>query len=173
MGGEPNAGARQGADGINAHYGLTGERKYRTYLFGRVFDYSPIIEEYLKTNQEIICDMCQRMFGYSQLPHIQYFGMQSPVCKAGQCRVVNLSRKYEREIRAVSADLLLPGTELGILQSLHTEKEPLTASEIAAELDCSYQLNQSPGEIYMPARAKQCQYRQAVQDHAGFIGASV
>src|SRR5205814_491614 len=52
----------------------------------------------------------------------------------------NLSKKYEKELRAVDEALLLPKTELGMLQTLHTEDKPLRATVIAGELDCSYQL---------------------------------
>ena len=53
---------------------------------------------------------------------------------------MNLSRKYERFLRNVSPELLLPETELNILHALHSEKRSMFAGEIAAELDCSYQL---------------------------------
>jgi DNA-binding MarR family transcriptional regulator len=61
-------------------------------------------------------------------------------CATGICEVVNLSKKYADELKKVDAALLLPSTELGILQTLHTEDQPLNASSIATELDCSYQL---------------------------------
>ena len=40
----------------------------------------------------------------------------------------------------VQSELLLPKTELGILQALHTEGDAQRPAYIAAELDCSYQL---------------------------------
>jgi DNA-binding MarR family transcriptional regulator len=54
--------------------------------------------------------------------------------------VTNLSRKYQLLLDAVAPELLLPTTELGILQTLETEKRPMYAGDIAAELDKSYQL---------------------------------
>ena len=74
------------------------------------------------------------------LPAIQAFDMLCPECKEGNCHVVNLSRKYERLIRSVAEENLLPHTELGILKTLHDERKRMFAKEIAAELDCSYQL---------------------------------
>jgi DNA-binding MarR family transcriptional regulator len=53
---------------------------------------------------------------------------------------VNLSRKYEHLIQSVAEENLLPATELGILKTLHDERKQMFAKEIAAELDCSYQL---------------------------------
>src|SRR5579859_2324705 len=46
----------------------------------------------------------------------------------------------EALLKAVAPELLLPPTELGILQTLETEKRVMYAGEIAAELDKSYQL---------------------------------
>jgi len=66
--------------------------------------------------------------------------MLCPQCKKGTCILVNLSRKYERLIRSVSEENLLPDTELGILKTLHDERKSMFAKEIAAQLDCSYQL---------------------------------
>jgi DNA-binding MarR family transcriptional regulator len=66
--------------------------------------------------------------------------MLCPQCKQGAVQVKNLSQKYAEELRAVAQDLLLPPTELGILQTLHVEKQPLRAISIAEELDCSWQL---------------------------------
>jgi hypothetical protein len=66
--------------------------------------------------------------------------MLCPNCKTGTVRVTNLSQKYAGELEAVNRDLLLPPTELGILQTLHIENKPMRAASIATELDCSYQL---------------------------------
>jgi DNA-binding MarR family transcriptional regulator len=66
--------------------------------------------------------------------------MLCPKCKTGTVRVNNLSRKYAAEIDSVNQDLLLPPTELGILQTLHVERKPMRPASIAGELDCSYQL---------------------------------
>lgn len=118
----------------------TGEREFRLYLVERFFDYSALVLAYLQKNQEIACDNCGARFAYEQLQAIQLFGMLCPTCKSGQVRVTNLSQKYAAELAAVNGDLLLPPTELGILQTLHVESKPMRAASIARELDCSYQL---------------------------------
>lgn len=66
--------------------------------------------------------------------------MRCPKCRIGDCKVVNLSRKYGDLIESISPELLLPDTELGILQTLHSEDRTMVAAEIASELDCSGQL---------------------------------
>lgn len=118
----------------------TGRREYRLYFVERVFDYSPIIVSYIKVNQEIVCENCGQRHGYDMLAAIQAFDMLCPRCKKGNCRVVNLSRKYESLVKSIADENLLPSTELGILKTLHDERKKMFASQIAAELDCSYQL---------------------------------
>src|SRR5215470_6484476 len=66
--------------------------------------------------------------------------MRCPTCPDGKCVVVNLSKKYEPMLIGVQEELVLPKTELGILQTLHAEGEPQRPAFVAAELDCSYQL---------------------------------
>lgn len=117
-----------------------GEREFRLYFVERVFDYSPLVLNYLKNNQEILCDSCGARYEHADLDKLQFYGMKCNKCASGICRVTNLSRKYETELNAVSKELLLPRTELGILQTLDIAAEPLRANEIAVELDCSYQL---------------------------------
>jgi hypothetical protein len=125
----------------------SGKIEYRLYFIERIFDYTPILEHYLKVNQEIICDNCQNVFGFDDLPALKMFQMKCPKCHAGTCQVINLSKKYDAVLRAIDTELLLPRTELGILQTLKTEKEPMSASEIAEDLDCSYQLVGKRGKI--------------------------
>jgi hypothetical protein len=116
------------------------KREHRVYFVERIFDFTPIIISYIKVNQEIVCDHCRQRHGHEMLPAIQAFDMLCPECRAGTCHLVNLSRKYERLIRAIANENLLPGTELGILKTLHDERKRMFAMEIASELDCSYQL---------------------------------
>jgi hypothetical protein len=117
-----------------------GKREFRTYFVERVFDYTPILLEYMNANQEVYCPTCNERFSVEQLPALQLFGMLCPKCKGGTCKVVNLSRKYQNILAGIEPELLLPKTELGILQTLKSEQKPLYAQDIAEELDCSYQL---------------------------------
>lgn len=118
----------------------SGKREHRLYFVERIFDYSPVLNKYMRMNQEIVCNQCKEKFDLEQLPALSLYGMMCPRCKQGYCAVINLSKKYEETINSIAHELLLPGTELGILHTLHTEKDPLYASNIAGELDCSYQL---------------------------------
>lgn len=118
----------------------TGEREFRLYFVERIFDFTTILTAFLERNQEIICPNCKYRYSFEHIEALRFFGMLCKECKSGTVRVENLSQKYAAELRAVSKDLLLPSTELGILQTLHTEAVPLRPSFVAGELDCSYQL---------------------------------
>jgi predicted ATPase len=118
----------------------TGEREFRLYFVERIFDYTPILQSYLAENQEIACDSCSALFPFERLEALKLYAMKCPECGNGICHISNLSKKYAQELEQVNAELLLPQTELGILQTLYTERQALRATTIAGELDCSYQL---------------------------------
>ena len=118
-----------------------GEREFRLYFVERVFDYTPIVRAFLERNQEIICDTCGTRQSFDKLEALRIYNMRCPCTGcAGTCFVVNLSRKYEPMLKSIQEELLLPKTELGILQTLQAENEPKRPAFVAAELDCSYQL---------------------------------
>jgi DNA-binding MarR family transcriptional regulator len=117
-----------------------GEREFRTYFIERVFDYTPIVRAFLEHNQEITCDTCSVRQSFDKLEALRLYDMRCPACQKGTCVVVNLSRKYEPMLKGIQDELLLPKTELGILQTLRSEDEPKRPAFVAAELDCSYQL---------------------------------
>lgn len=123
-----------------------GDREFRYYYAERVFDYSPLLKRFIEKNQEIKCEKCKAEFELDKLPSIKMFGMLCPSCKKGHCRVTNLSRRYETVLNEIRPELLLPETELGILETLYVD-DYLAASEIAGELDCSYQLIGKRGKI--------------------------
>jgi hypothetical protein len=116
------------------------KREDRLYFVERVFDYNSVMRQYVMKNQEISCDNCNTVFDATMLPALKMLHMKCPKCQVGTCHVTNLSRKYGALLDSISPELLLPETELGILQTLHTEGRQMVASEIASELDCSGQL---------------------------------
>ena len=75
------------------------------------------------------------------------YKMACPNCREGICQVTNLSKKYEALLKEINPELLLPPSELGILETLYNEDRELAAAEIAADLDCSYQLVGRRGKI--------------------------
>jgi hypothetical protein len=118
----------------------TEKREHRLYFVERVFDYTSLLRQFMRQNQEIRCNNCETTYELEKLDALKMFNMQCPACRTGICLVTNLSRKYETLLNSVAPELLLPPTELGILQTLDTEGRVMYAGEIAAELDKSYQL---------------------------------
>jgi DNA-binding MarR family transcriptional regulator len=118
----------------------TEKREQRLYFVERIFDYTSLLRLFMQENQEIRCISCNTTYELDKLDALKMFNMQCPTCRTGMCSVINLSRKYEALLNDVAPQLLLPPTELGILQTLETEKRSMYAGEIAAELDKSYQL---------------------------------
>lgn len=118
----------------------TKSREQRLYFVERVFDYNPILQAYVSTNQEIQCDSCGAVFDSSELDSLKKYHMLCPACRQGACVVTNIAKKYSDVVARVASEQLLPETELGILRSLDSEARPLYAGEIAGELDVSHQL---------------------------------
>jgi DNA-binding transcriptional ArsR family regulator len=118
----------------------TEKREHRLYFVERIFDYDPLLRQFIQQNQEIRCTSCGTTYELEKLTALKLFDMQCPACKTGICGVTNLSRKYQTLLEAVAPELLLPTTELGILQTFETEKRAMYAGDIASELDKSYQL---------------------------------
>ncbi len=118
----------------------SGSREQRLYFVERVFDNGPLLRDYIASNQEITCDNCRTVFAAEDLDALRRFNMLCPTCRAGTCRVTNISRKYEDLLRGVLEEQMLPAAELGILQTLNSEAKALYAGDIAGELDVSYQL---------------------------------
>jgi DNA-binding transcriptional ArsR family regulator len=116
------------------------KREQRLYFVERIFDATSILKHFIQTNQEIRCDHCGETIELEKLEMLKHYDMQCFKCKTGRCAVVNLSKKFEQVIAGAKSELLLPVAELGILQTLESEKRPMFAAEIAAELDRSYQL---------------------------------
>jgi hypothetical protein len=122
-------------------------REQRLYFVERIFDHTALVRGWLNKNQEIRCDGCGTTVDLDKLAALQLYGMACPVCRIGTCVVTNLSKKYEAILRQVSSELLLPSTELGILQTLDSENRSMYAAEIAAELDTSYQMVGKRGKL--------------------------
>lgn len=125
----------------------SGQREHRLYFVERIFDYTPIVRRFLASNQEIKCDNCGTLFDLDKLDGLMMYDMMCPKCKKGTCEVINLSKKYEAVLNSVDPNLLLPASDLGMLETLYTENREMVASEIAGELDCSYQLIGKRGRI--------------------------
>jgi hypothetical protein len=109
------------------------------YLTPR-FDYTRLLIDHMGSSQEIKCSACGAVFPSERLDALRLFDMACPTCKKGTCQVRSLARVYARELAEADRSAQLPETELGILLTLAASDTGLRPKEIAAELDCSYQL---------------------------------
>lgn len=125
----------------------SGQREHRLYFVERIFDYTGIVRRFLSSNQEIKCNNCSAVHGLEKLESLLIYDMMCPTCKLGTCEVTNLSRKYEEMLKQVTPNLLLPPMDIGMLDAIFTEDNAMVASEIAGELDCSYQMIGKRGKI--------------------------
>jgi hypothetical protein len=116
-----------------------GNEESRYYLTPR-YDYTRLLIDHMGSSQEIKCAACGAVFPPEQLDALRLFDMACPACKKGTCQVRSLARIYARELAEADRTAQLPETELGILLTLAASHTGLRPKEIAAELDCSYQL---------------------------------
>jgi hypothetical protein len=68
------------------------------------------------------CNHCGETIELEKLEMLKHYDMQCFKCKTGRCAVVNLSKKFAEVIAGAKSELLLPVAELGILQTLESEK---------------------------------------------------
>lgn len=111
-----------------------GKKEYRSYFHEKPFDYSSLVVNYIRMNQEIVCSGCGEKFELERLETLQLNGMICPSCREGACRVINLSRKHASILTSLHPELLLPQTQLGVLHALYSAKksaEPSLETDMA------------------------------------------
>lgn len=118
----------------------TSRRDDRSYFVQRCFNYNATIQQFLAKSQTIRCDSCGACFGMERRETIEYYKWRCPECQTGTCAVFSLSDDFEKEVKTLNDETMLPQVELEILESLHEEDTPMKAGEIAALVDVTYQL---------------------------------
>src|SRR5207302_2639737 len=59
---------------FNIEFGRpVGEREFRLYFVERFFNCTPILEAYIRENQEIICDTCGTLYGFENLEALKFY----------------------------------------------------------------------------------------------------
>lgn len=117
-----------------------GEREFKDYFRERVFDYTPIVESYMKTNVEIVCDNCGKRWDLSDQSLLERAKMRCLECLIGTCNVINNSAKYQADLLRVGKEANLNKREISILVILYScNSKDLSTIEISEEMDCTYQ----------------------------------
>lgn len=115
---------------------IFGKGDDRKYIIERRFNYGPAIKEYIEGLQEIECSSCGERFDLTELPMLKKYGMKCYKCGAGKCHV----RTIKIDLPELENTVQLPEIEYDILRTISIAQKELYASQIAEELDCSYQL---------------------------------
>lgn len=118
----------------------TSRRDDRSYFVQRCFNYNATIQQFLAKSQTIRCDSCGACFGMEKRENIEYYKWRCPECQTGTCAVISLNDDFEKEVKTLSDETMLPQVELEILETLNEEDIPMKAGEIAALVDATYQL---------------------------------
>ncbi len=118
----------------------TSRRDDRSYFVQRCFNYNGAIQQFLAKSQTIRCDNCGACFGMEKRETIEFYKWRCPECQTGTCSVISLSDDFEKEVKALNDETMLPQVELEILETLYEENTSMKAGEIAALVDTTYQL---------------------------------
>ena len=127
-------------------YGRPKESSLRKYYLERKFTFNNLVKEHFNSSQVLECPN-GHTFPYEEFDNLNNFGMICPQCaKKGiyvTCitqitnrNIIELIQAYSKNKVRLNDDL-----EYGILNFLrHNENRSYSASEIAENLDCTYQL---------------------------------
>ena len=113
---------------------IFGKGSDRKYIIERRFNYGALIKDYIDSAQEIKCQTCGKVFDIVELEMLKKYSMKCYECQ-GNCVIADLNVNLPEPSMTT-----LPEIEYDLLYTLAVNKKPLFASQIAAELDCSYQL---------------------------------
>ncbi len=130
----------------NLNYGRPKDPNLRKYYSDPKFIFNVLIKEHFNNTQTIKCDK-NHEFAFEMLPELERFSMICPECLkdniVSKCKVTVSNKEilqrikdYEKNTIRLSDDI-----EYGILDFLNrNRKTSYSASEIAQELDCNWQL---------------------------------
>ena len=116
---------------------------YRDYFRQNCFDYSSHIHQFLSQKSCYKCNSCKHVMNDDEKTNtvLEVFDYLCPQCKKG---IMTKEKIIPDELRNfidnINEDILLEKVELSILNYLHLNEKPASASEIAGNLDTNRQL---------------------------------
>jgi hypothetical protein len=118
-------------------------REYRDYLKERFFHFDKLLEEYFSRTNKIICQKCEHVFPFSDHDTFVKFKWNCPECSGFHtCTVIEEVLDKSKLLSGIDQSKL-PEVEIKILGAISEYERsslPTFPKEIAAEVDCSYQM---------------------------------
>ncbi len=124
----------------NLLWGKPEGNKYRKYFISRIFNFNPLIKEFLMSSKSIHCtnEECNQTFTQEQLPMLEFSNYKCNKC--GSLVVVeSTSERIKSELSKIKKDDLLAPSEIEIIMDLLKSDTPKIAKEIAEDADLSKQ----------------------------------
>lgn len=126
----------------NLRWGKPKGNEYRTYFIESPFNFTPVIKNFLSENKKIYCENCMHEFSEEEYNLMKKYGGTCLKCgcknSIQEKRV--LSDEERSEIEEIEKkDNLLEREQYQLLKLLQYSRKDKTATELAQELDVSWQ----------------------------------
>ncbi|MCD0473337.1 MarR family transcriptional regulator [Flavobacterium sp. EDS] len=124
----------------NLMWGKPKGSKHRKYFIERPFNFNPSIKEFLASSKKTHCvnPECNQTFTQDQIPFLEFTNYTCNKCH-GKVISESIADTIQNELKQIENKDLLPQTDINIIMELASQDKPLTAREIAEELDLSSQ----------------------------------
>ncbi len=123
---------------FNLLWGKPKGTEFRKYFIVRIFNFNPLIKDFLLLSKSIHCinEDCNQTFTQEQIPLLEFSGYKCNLCNHPVI-VESTSEKIKSELSKIKESDLLSPTELEIIMELSRADTPKFAKEIAEEADLS------------------------------------
>lgn len=124
----------------NLLWGKPKGAKYRKYFIARPFNFNPLIKGFLASAKRTHCSNpeCDITFTEDQIPLLEFTDWKCNKCHSPVVTEA-IGENIHSELKQIEEKNLLPQTDINIIMELASQDKPLTAREIAEELDLSSQ----------------------------------
>ena len=125
----------------NIRWGKPDSNKHRTYFIESPFNYDQAIKSFVEGTQKVVCSSCGTTYTTEQLGLLKSFGMNCLNCGGkGTVEVHKLSDQFVDTIKEIENNKgLIDKIEYQVLSEIKLANKILSASDLARELDTSYQ----------------------------------
>ena len=126
----------------NLRWGKPKGNEYRTYFIESPFNFTPVIKNFLSENKKIYCENCMHEFSEEEYNLMKKYGGTCLKCgcknSIQEKRVLSDEKRSEIE-EIEKKDNLLEREQYQLLKLLQYSRKDKTATELAQELDVSWQ----------------------------------